>query len=71
MYIKKILSQHRRDFRAIFACKSCGHEEERSGYDDRHFHQNVVPDMECKECGEKAGEDYAPRGTKYPDGMQV
>lgn len=71
MKIKKILSQIRRDFRAIFVCEHCGHEEERSGYDDSYFHQTVIPDMECKECGKKAGEDYSPRATKYPDHVQV
>lgn len=71
MFIKKILSQHRRDFRAIFKCQHCGHEEEKNGYDDRYFHHTVIPDMKCPECGETAGEEYTPRGTKYPDGMQV
>ena len=43
MRIKEILSQHRRDFRAIFICPFCGHEEERPGYDDFNFHHNVIP----------------------------
>lgn len=28
MRIKEILSQNRRDFRALFICPFCGHEEE-------------------------------------------
>ncbi len=71
MRIKKILNQMRRDFTVIFVCEHCGNEERRSGYDDRHFHAEVIPDMECKVCGEKAPEDYAPRATKYPDAMVV
>lgn len=71
MFIKKILSQHRRDFRAIFACQHCEHELEKSGYDDKYYHETVVPDMACPECGKKAGDDYKPRAPKYPEGMQV
>jgi len=25
----------------------------------------VIPDMECKQCGEKAPENYRPLSTKY------
>ncbi len=67
MKIKKIISQHRRDFRAVYECEHCGHEYEGSGYDDSHFHKNVIPDMTCKNCGKKAAEDYRPLATKYPD----
>ena len=67
MKIKTIESQHRRDFHAIYECEYCGHEERRGGYDDRNFHQNVIPGMKCKSCGKKADENYRPRATKYPD----
>lgn len=63
--IKEITSQSRRDFHAIYECEHCGHEEKGFGYDDDNFHQNVVPDMKCKECGEKAPKGYRPMGTKY------
>jgi len=63
--IKKIKSQDRRDFRAIYVCEHCGHEEESYGYDDDNFHRNVIPKMKCKECGKIAPEDYRPMGTKY------
>jgi transcription elongation factor Elf1 len=65
MKIKKITSQHRRDFYAIYECEHCGHEENGSGYDDDNFHRNVIPDMACEKCGKKAGEDYRPLATKY------
>ena len=71
MYIKIMKSRHRRDFVAIYACEHCGSEQEGSGYDDTNFHQNVIPVMVCKNCGQKAGPDYRPQTTKYPDAMVV
>lgn len=72
MKIKKIVSQHRRDFYAIYECEHCGHEtKESSGYDDSHFHQNVIPAMVCPACGKTAGDDYRPLATKYPAGQQL
>lgn len=71
MKIKRINSQHRRDFRADYECEHCGHiEEDRFGYDDAYFHQNVIPKMKCKKCG-KTAENYRPLTTKYPDGQVV
>jgi transcription elongation factor Elf1 len=71
MKIKKITWQHRRDFKAIYECEHCGHEHEGSGYDDANFHQNVIPEMKCQNCGKIADKSYLPRTTKYPEGMQV
>ena len=71
MRIKEILSQHRRDFRAIYECEHCGYTKEDDGYDDAYFHGTVIPDMECPRCGKKAGENYRPLTTKYPEWMQV
>jgi len=71
MNIQKIISQHRRDFTAIFECEHCGHIKEGRGYDDSYYHQKVIPDMVCQKCGKKAGEDYRALTTKYPDGMTV
>ena len=66
MKIQKILSQHRRDFSAILECEHCKAEEKlNSGYDDDFYHRNIIPNMECKNCGEKAPTDYRPLGTKY------
>lgn len=56
MRIKQILSQHRRDFTAIYICQHCGHETEGDGYDDSYFHTEVIPKMKCKKCGEIGGE---------------
>lgn len=71
MKIKKFIYQNRRDFNAIFECEHCGHEEEKMGYDDANFHNNVIPKMICKQCGKTASNDYRPLVTKYPEGMQV
>ena len=71
MRIKKIIDQNRRDFHAIYECEHCGHTHEGYGYDDAHFHNHVIPDMVCPVCGKKAGDDYRPLTTKYPEGMQV
>ena len=71
MKIKKITSQHRRDFRAIYECEHCAATVEGSGYDDGYFHNNVIPQMKCGVCGATAGDEYRALTTKYPDGMQV
>lgn len=67
MYIKTILSQHRRDFTAIYECEHCGFTRESDGYDDKNFHENVMPLMECSECNKTSSSNYAPRDTKYPE----
>lgn len=54
MHVKKKTSQDRRDFRAIYQCQHCDHEVEAYGYDDANFHQNVIPAIECPECGKTA-----------------
>ena len=68
MKIKKITSQHRRDFYADYECEGCGNIEKGSGYDDRHFHDNVIPNMPCEKCG-KSRKDLGISGeftqTKY------
>lgn len=71
MKIKRITSQNRRDFHAIYECEHCGHAKEGSGYDDRNFHENVIPAMKCPTCDKTAGDEYRPLATKYPEGMQV
>lgn len=65
MKIKTIVSQHRRDFTAIYECEHCGHEFEGSGYDDHNFHNNVIPALPCPECKKTAGDDYVPASPKY------
>ena len=56
MYIKEKLEQHRRDFTAIYECEHCGHTEKAGGYDDAHFHGNVIPTIKCKKCGKSTND---------------
>lgn len=66
MKIQKITSQSRRDFSAIMECEHCGHTEINNyGYDDDFYHRTVIPEMQCKQCGKKASDDYRPMGAKY------
>ena len=54
MKLIAIISQSRRDFKGKYKCEGCGHIEEDSGmssYDDRNFHDNVIPRMKCSKCG--------------------
>jgi len=64
--IREIVSQYRRDFTAVYVCERCGEVEEGRGYDDAHFHQNVIPNKICGNCGEKSPESYRGLATKYP-----
>lgn len=59
---------------AVYKCEGCGHTVEKSGYDDRNFHDNVVPAMRCDECGRSSKDMGTPPRevqTKYPDWMEV
>lgn len=70
MKIKKITNQVRRDFWAVFVCESCGTEETKRGYDDRNFHDNVIPNYPCPKCGKSRndlGIKDEPTPTKYND----
>lgn len=51
MKLKTIVSQRRRDFIGIYECEDCHTEDEKRGYDDDYFHQNVTPKMKCSNCG--------------------
>ena len=67
MRIKQIISQHRRDFTAIYQCEHCQHEHQGSGYDDSYFHNAVIPKMVCPKCEKTACDEYRPLTTKYSD----
>ena len=71
MKIKEILSQSRRDFRAIYECEHCGHEHEGSGYDDANFHSNVIPKKKCPKCDKTAADNYRPLAPKYSEQMVI
>jgi len=67
MKINRIVSQHRRDFTAIYECEHCKFKHTAGGYDDSHFHTNVIPSMKCDECGKCSPDEYRPLTTKYDD----
>lgn len=53
MKIVKTYNWNRRDFCYDAECKHCGHtENNKSGYDDNNYYNNVIPDMKCSNCGE-------------------
>lgn len=74
MKIREYTYSNRRDFKAIYVCEDCGFTKEAWGYDDRNFHDNVVPNMKCDNCG-KSRIDIGIEGdfihTKYEEGVQV
>lgn len=75
MEITKITSQIRRDFTDEMVCESCGSKEiNNCGYDDRYYHEVVIPNMKCGKCGEStisSNNIIEPKQTKYPDGLQI
>lgn len=78
MKIKQILSQYRRDIRAIYECEGCGVTVEGTGYDDRYFHDEILPKRKCESCGKSRNElgveieiEIESTQTKYPEGFQV
>lgn len=66
MRIHHKISQSRRDFRAVYECEHCGHQRTDYGYDDENFHRNVIPDMNCEKCGEKAPTDAPKTAPDVP-----
>lgn len=75
MKIDKIINQHRRDFIASMECEFCGHKEiNEHGYDDRYYHDNVIPAMKCPNCNKSTkseGGEIIHTPTKYPEGFQI
>jgi len=72
MKIIEIVSQSGKDMRVDMECESCNHIEERVyAYDDDNFHENVIPAMKCKNCGETSPKNYRPLKTKYDEFQQV
>ena len=57
MRIKKITSRNRRDFTALIECEHYGAQSSTQGYDNRHYHEVVVPSIVCGECGKNAPDD--------------
>lgn len=75
MYIVKRLNQMRRDFTSEIKCEGCGHcSILRRGYDDRNYHDNVMPNMKCEKCGKSRNDLGVPGDfiqTKYDEHQVV
>jgi len=77
MKLVRILDQSRRDFQGEYRCEFCNHTERDSGmssYDDRYYHDTVVPQKKCKSCGQStlSGGGTPERvDTRYPEGYQI
>lgn len=80
MKIREMLYQIRRDFWATFECEGCGFVDKGKkgrgvrGYDDRYFHDTVIPGMACPQCGKSRidlGVDGERTETRYQEGYQV
>lgn len=75
MKIIRMRDQNRRDFWADYECEGCGNIEINiSGYDDRNFHDSVIPNKKCKQCG-KSRNDLGIveelTQTRYDEGYQI
>lgn len=62
MKIKNIVSDYGNDFYYHAECEHCGHVSEKiAGYHDANYHQRVIPQMKCKQCGkDRAGNTGEP-----------
>ena len=51
MFIKKEIYRIRNDFKAVYQCDQCNHEQEGWGYADSFFYSTVMPNAICPKCG--------------------
>ncbi len=52
MKLIQIDRQFLRDFIGVYLCEHCEKTVLGKGYDDAHFYNVVIPQMECRYCGE-------------------
>lgn len=77
MKLKQILNQHRRDFQGKYECEFCKHiqtDSSMNSYDDRNYHDNVIPNMRCEKCNKSTNSEggiIEKTPTKYPEGFQI
>lgn len=77
MKLIEILSQHRRDFQGKYECEFCGaiHTDKSfDSYDDRNYHDNVIPNKSCTKCNKSTKSENGKVDfiqTKHPEGMQL
>jgi len=52
MKIDKITFEMGRDFYAVMRCEHCDStQENKAGYHDAYYHNEVIPSMVCETCG--------------------
>jgi hypothetical protein len=75
MKLLKKENQFRRNFDGVYECEGCGHiRTVYRCYDDRNFHDNIMPNKKCDICGKSTndlGVEKEHVSTKYPDCWQV
>ena len=77
MKLIKIIDQHRRDFKGQYECEFCKHiytDSSMSSYDDRNFHDSVIPNIICPKCKKSTISENGKiikTPTKYPEGYQI
>ena len=54
MIIVKETYRSRNDFKAVYKCELCGHEQEGWGYSDGFFYCTVMPNAICPKCGKNS-----------------
>lgn len=77
MKLIKILDQSRRDFQGTYKCEFCGHiktDSSMDSYDDRFYHDNVIPNKKCPKCNKSTISEKGEiekTATRYPEGFQI
>jgi len=77
MKLIETIAQFRRDFQGKYECEFCGHidtDKSLDSYDDRYYHDEVIPNIECSKCGEStlsAGGSVTHTDTRYSNGFQI
>jgi len=74
MRLIEITYQSRRDFEGNYKCENCGNIDKYRGYDDRNYHDNVMPEIRCPKCKQSTNSLGLPHqyvATKYPEGFQI
>jgi hypothetical protein len=77
MKLIEIIAQSRRDFQGKYECEFCGHidtDKNLDSYDDRYYHDEVIPNQECEKCGKSTlsgGSSVTHTDTRYPEGFQI
>ena len=51
MIIKEMLIQDDKEFKAIFTCEFCDNHVIKRGYNNKDFHDNIIPNVKCEKCG--------------------